>query len=714
MKKIFICLFGMVALCGMALTDAPELLAEDEFTLEEVTVTAQKREQNLQKVPMAIDTISGYELTEMGKVDLEDALASLPSVIVQRMGNRLNVSIRGVDNDYSPDVSNSMVAVTYDGIYSSVAGIDASGLYDSSRIEVLNGPQGTLYSRASTGGVVNIVSNNPVNEFEASGTVEVGNYNLLNTQGMVNVPVNDNLYFRTAFASQFRDGYMNNGTNDNDTKSARVKIKYDPNEDLSVILAVDLVRMGGKGEGENSPFAVAATMFEDDQPDDPWVSTMDGKDFSVDREIAKYYAEVNWDLGFGDLTLLPAVTKMDQELYTGVLYAPFGSDETPVETFTRAIGWQDEVSAEARISSPEDSFIEWLGGVYYYTRDYRYISYEHDGSVNTRKYENPSLAVFANMTYPIADSFRLNLGGRWTRDEQDAITLTEPTPPWLPPDMLLPIIRDTKFFDYKIGIEYDLTDQSMLWADFSTGHRAGQRDWPDETLYAYQLGVKNRFLDNRLQANLSSYYYSYKDFQVQAPTRQYTYTVDGEEYTTMDRGDGSGGEATIAGFELATSYILTQRDRIDFTAAYQYSDVSELTFTYDFNPPVDVSGGRLNNSPEFTLYGSYERSFPMPNGGEISARIDSRYRTETTVMMNAIYNADILRIPEGMSVEKVNTEPAHHISNASIKYSDPGGKWTLNAYVKNIENYAEKKNLLNNALRLGPPRTYGLVLSVKY
>jgi hypothetical protein len=83
-------------------------------------------------------------------------------------------------------------------------------------------------------------------------------------------------------------------------------------------------------------------------------------------------------------------------------------------------------------------------------------------------------------------------------------------------------------------------------------------------------------------------------------------------------------------------------------------------------------------------------------------------------MMNAIYNADILRIPEGMSVEKVNTEPAHHISNASIKYSDPGGKWTLNAYVKNIENYAEKKNLLNNALRLGPPRTYGLVLSVKY
>jgi iron complex outermembrane receptor protein len=277
-----------------------------------------------------------------------------------------------------------------------------------------------------------------------------------------------------------------------------------------------------------------------------------------------------------------------------------------------------------------------------------------------------------------------------------------------------PIIRDEKFFDYKIGFEYDLAENSMLWADYSTGHRMSGRDWPNEELNAYQLGVKNRFMDNRLQANLSSYYYSYENFRVNAPMRTYTYTIDGETYTSMDRGDGSGGEATIAGFELASSYVLTENDRFDFTAAYQYSDVSALTFIYDYNPPVDVSGGRLNNSPEFTLYGSYQRTFPLANGGNITARVNSRYQTETTVMMNAIYNESILSVPEGMSVEKVNTEPAHHISGASLKYSEPNGKWSLNAYIKNIEDYAEKKNLLNGALRLGPPRTYGLVLSVKY
>jgi iron complex outermembrane receptor protein len=384
------------------------------------------------------------------------------------------------------------------------------------------------------------------------------------------------------------------------------------------------------------------------------------------------------------------------------------------DTYTHAFGYQDEVSGEVRLASHDDSFIEWLAGVYYYNREYEYISYETDGSTNTRQYENPSTAVFANLTYPISDTLRLNLGGRYTKDEQDSITVFSPLPEGFPESLLAPEITESNFFDYKIGIEYDLAENSMLWMDFSTGHRAGMRRWPDETLYAYQLGVKNRFMENRMQLNLSSYYYSYENFQVNAPMREYIYILDGVEYSTPDMGDGSGGEATMAGFELATSYILTEKDRIDFTAAYQYSDVSDLTFTYDYNPPVDVSGGRLNNSPEFTLFGSYQRSFPLANGGDITARIESRYRTETTVMMNAIYNEGLLSVPEGMSVEKVNTEPAHSISNASVKYSSPSGKWSLNAYVKNIEDYAEKKNLLNGAMRIGPPMTYGLVLSVKY
>jgi len=277
-----------------------------------------------------------------------------------------------------------------------------------------------------------------------------------------------------------------------------------------------------------------------------------------------------------------------------------------------------------------------------------------------------------------------------------------------------PMITKTNFFDYKVGLEYDLAENSMLWTDYSTGHRAGMRGWPDETLNAYQLGVKNRFMDNRLQLNASSYYYAYLDYQVMAPMREYTYYVDGEEFTTMDRGDGSGGEATIYGIELATSYILTPKDRIDFTAAYQNAEVSALTFTYEYSDPMDVSGGKLNNSPDFTIFGSYQHEFPLSNGGSVTARIESRYQTETTIMMNAIYNESILRIPEGMSVEKVNTEPDHSISNASLKFNAPSGIWSLNGYIKNIENHAVKKNLLNNAMRIGPPRTYGVVLTVQF
>jgi iron complex outermembrane receptor protein len=230
------------------------------------------------------------------------------------------------------------------------------------------------------------------------------------------------------------------------------------------------------------------------------------------------------------------------------------------------------------------------------------------------------------------------------------------------------------------------------------------------------VGSKNRFLDDRLQLNLSTYYYSYENYEVRAPMLEYYYIDDeGEEQVLMDRGSGSGGEATIIGFELATSYLPTARDRFDLNVAYQNGEVSALTFIYDYNPPMDFAGGKLNNSPEFTVFGSYQHEFLLSSGGTVTARAEARYQTESFVMMNAIYNPDMLRnVPPGMDVAGINTNPAHAVTNASVRYSAPGGKWSLNAYIKNIENHAEKKNLLNNALRIGPPRTFGIVWSFQY
>ena len=711
MKKVLTLIFMTTVGLGLALGDVPVISAQEgdseEFTLEEITVTAQKREEDLQKVPIAMDTISGYELTEMGMTNLEEALANLPSVIVQRMGGRLNISIRGLDNDYSPDVTNSMVATTYDGSYSSVAGIDASGLYDTSRIEVLAGPQGTLYSRASTGGVINIVSNNPTDEFETSGSIEYGSYSMLNAQGVLNVPLNDKFSLRTAFTSQIRDGYISsNGTDDNDLKAARMKLKYDPSDNATYIFGTEYIRQGGKGSGEFSAFAIGVDFFEDQPPDnDAWIQTgVPANYFDINRKIFKVYLDATWDLGIGELAFLPNITRMKQEVYYGIM------NRSGTLTFSHALAHQHELSGELRLSSHADSFMEWMAGAYYYTRRYKYKTWETDGSDNERWYENPDMALFANAKYPVSDNFRLTLGARASRDIQTTHVIFNEDPPHTD-------YYDTEsdFFNYKIGLEYDLAENSMLWADHSTGSRAGMRGWEDETVDSFQLGVKNRFLNDRLQFNVTTYYYDYKNFELRGPALEYIYyDSDGVEQTAMDMANGKGASANYAGIDLSSSYLLTERDRFDLNVSYMKATTSAATLVYDYYDPVDVSGGDMNNTPEYTVFAAYQHEFPLSGGGAIIPRFETRYQTETFILQDAILNESQLRIPEGMDPAKVNYQEAHNISNISIRYRDASGKWSLNGYVKNIENVAVKKNINNNALKIGPPRTWGVVLSMQY
>jgi len=155
--------------------------ADDEFTLEEITVTAQKREENQQKVPIAMETISGETIKELGKTDIDQILSTVSSVIVNKAADGMRVTLRGMSNDNSMfqgrQVSTPTVAVNMDGAYTnrSAAG---DNLFDIERVEVLYGPQSTLYSTASPGGVVNVVTANPkLDNFEASATLEGGNYN---------------------------------------------------------------------------------------------------------------------------------------------------------------------------------------------------------------------------------------------------------------------------------------------------------------------------------------------------------------------------------------------------------------------------------------------------------------------------------------------------------------------------------------------------------
>jgi iron complex outermembrane recepter protein len=699
--------------------------SNEEFTLEEITVTAQKRAENSQKVAIQMDVISGANLTEQGVTTLAQALSGVADAFVQDAAKDFIVVIRGMTNNNMPGDSVNQVALSVDGSYSNNFMTGQSGFYDMQRVEVLSGPQGTLYSRNTSGGIVNMISNNPSTEaVSGSATLGIGNYSQLNAQAMINVPLYDKLAFRAAFNVTAHDGYLSNGTADDDTKSMRLKLGYTPSDKLSTVLTYEYTKIGGI-----SKYGFVVPFEDEDDVKDPWTSTIPGSVYRADRMSNRYILNMNLSTPIGEVTLLPSIStyqehnRQQDPLKVGRNGLPILGGGQPGAGTT--LGWrsqirnhkQDETSIELRIASPEDFFIKYVLGVYYYkmkwnnayTKDRTELQgltwpFVESWSIQ----ENPSKSAFGNITVPVSDTFRVTGGGRYTNDKESrhgydstggftGNVFYSKTGPF-----------ENSHFDYKIGAEYDLNAQSMLWADFSTGYKMGFQGRPAQTLKAYQVGEKGRFFGQRLQLNATAFYYDYKNFQINAGTKDF----NGIEYS------GSGmAKAELYGLDLSTKYILTMQDDISLSVAYLHSSIANATVIYSnmmtgesLDPVIMTSNlPKLNGSPEFSITGSYAHIFNLSSGGNITANINPRYVTDKTLQFQPSAVA-------GLDVNKLNTEPAHLMLDASLTFYNADGKWNINGYMKNITNHAEKTGFYMGVdfLQIGSPRTYGATVSVKF
>lgn len=710
MKKVF---FGIIKLAFgfvFILNNIPSVMAQEssdyEFTLEEITVTAEKREENMQKVPIFMNVVEGDKLSITGRNTLDEVLESISTVLVTQFTTEMLVSIRGMDKDSVSHGAPAMVAIVVDGVYTNTLGSGFSGMFDVSRVEVLSGPQSTLYGRNAAGGVVHLVSNDPsIENFDASGSIEFGNYDKHAVQAMLNIPISDKSAFRSAVSYSDRRGFNSDGTDDDNTMSSRLKYLYSFNEDLSVKIQGVFTRQKGKGQGDGIiPFET------EDDVDDPWTGRWDSNIYYIDRNFKQYTLTVDWKTPIGQLTVIPSAEKAEN--WTGRAETIDEGDEV-VGIQRNAQDLEEEKSFEARLASPVDSFLEWMVGVYWYDLFWDQSSISSDRYVTMQR-GTKQKATFANFTYPVSDRFRLNPGVRYTVD--DAMALTQ----HVNKETLLPIYpmyddeekhRETNHFDYKMTIEYDLKENSMLWVDYSTGYKAApvHQDPPyyDQELKSYQLGINNRFLNNSLQLNATAWYYDYQNFQLSVS----------EEYVDPDTGiietdTGTGtSNAVLYGLDLDGSYRITGKDTIKVAYSYLHSAIDNTTIVFEYLPESDEYNGlTLNNSPEHTFVASYSHRFDLSNGGSFLATLDTRYATET--FLNATQAVED-------PTDEYNTQPTYHMSNASLNYASPTGKWDINAYVKNIENLA-RKNGINHTrydsagMRLDPPRTYGVVLSVRY
>lgn len=768
---------GLILFMGDLVQVFAQETMSEEFTLEEITVTAQKREENQQKVPITMEVITGETMKELGYNNLDEILSFVGNAVINKSSDGYRVALRGVTDDFGVfnglTTSTPTVAISTDDVYST-RNDRGNALYDIDRMEVLYGPQSTLYANTAPGGIVRVITSAPkTDKYEVSGSVEYGNYNYLRTEGSMNAPINSKMALRAAFSTSARDGYISNGGDDEDTKSARLKTLFQASEDLSFVLTGEYTIQGGHG------FTGVNEFIDQDDVDDPWTSD-DELEAAKSSKQKGVNVNVTWDTVVGTLTMLPSFSKTTS--------SESGEDMMSGEIKHTAFT-QTEKSAELRMTSASDFFIKWIAGLSYFKSDNNRKS-STEGSVEKEYsgYWDETKAVYANITYPVLDTFRITAGGRknWAKMTTHNETLNSSTSQVFGPpqpnltvtenddgtyDLISDNIQEYPNTDYKFGVEYDLNEDSMLYADVSTSYRFQGQTMPDadgnypppEEMVAYTLGAKNRFFGNKLQVNVSAYWYDYKNKFASGNPTWFIYMWEDDErilnavdpdtgealnYSFVDNngdvqlgidlnGDGDlnnadnpgdRGQSSLAdavrakwgdyrsrGIDLQSSWIITSKDKLDFSYSYADNVWTDLYYKYVYNwiyPDVDLSGVMNVNSPKHTIVLTYNRNFPLTNGGAITARIDTRYQTEYVISFK---KAD----------SPWRDQEAYHTTGLSLIYANPDGKWTLTGYVKNLEDYAVKRSIFGQGedaenqkmiyeMMIGSPRTYGAVFSVKF
>jgi iron complex outermembrane recepter protein len=770
----FVVIVGLMFVFGGAFPLCAQETKSDEFTLEEITVTAQKRVENQQKVAIPMEVIAGDQLAASGKTNVDEILANISTVMINNAPDGMRVSVRGLQDDNSTfhdmHVSTPAVAINIDGAFNSSSSA-GQNLFDLERVEILMGPQSTMYASTSPGGIVNVVTAAPkTDRYSASASMEYASFSTIKAQAMVNAPiVTDKLAMRLAANLQKHDSYYAGDTaNIENTKSARLKTLFQPNDKFSTTVSLNYSKkvnggmMGGQVKAFDTQDGYWYTQngvdngpwYKQSKVTNPWTlqpasggapggppGAPEGSN-NGGQTTKGITAEINWDTGIGSLSVVPQYSKTSSD--------DQGTYESTNDLLTYIVTRKQsetQKGIEARLSSEKDFLFQWILGVNYY----KDISLE--GSTYTEAAAEPGSrdarqdthAFFGNITYPFTDKFRGTAGYRRSWDKSSMVEL---------PAMVGNGISGQNYSnpDYKLGVEYDVASNSMVYGTYATSYRVnamavaqGGRSVPPEKLKSYTVGAKNRFLQNRLQLNAAAYYYDYTDKDarvvndgrpgqgVQIPVAEIVdpngnpIDINGDNFaqTYIQGGPNStdpwsqqhGAFRTI-GADVTADWVLTSKDRVNLSISYLNAKWTDLTLHYYWkraaaygggnfwpNDGKDFSGMTNTVSPTWTITGSYEHNFELGSYGMLVPHIDFTHKTSYVLDLQAI------NYP-------LNYQEPYFIVNGNVTFTSASGTWSLNAYVKNATNYAVKNFWQNMSgtytMGISDPRVYGGVLSVKF
>jgi iron complex outermembrane receptor protein len=691
-----------------------------EEGLQDIVVTAEKRPSMAQKTAIALTVVDAATLKANGVGNVRDLTTLAPSVSYAQVNGSPIIGIRGVS---SRTTSDPAVATSLDGFYTQVAnGLNAT-VFDLERVEVLRGPQGTLLGRNATGGAINFITAKPTDSFAASLSGEIGNYDMFNTSGMVNLPVTDGLQVRAAFQTRDRDGFRSNPVgkagDDEHSKAARLSVAFQPTDRLTGLVTFEYSKLDNVGPvTQGVALAYTSTGAISTAKPDPG----DGKTVSVpagayeNSETFGTRWNVGYDLGFAQFTYLGGYRHLDYSRLSalGGLYGSVSQNLSQIAKET-ASTWNHEI----RLNSASGGRLFWQVGAFHlnetldtYTTlsDFRNSNTLLEGRTDLYIYDYPgdktrSTAVFGQASYEIIDNVKVEGGARYTWDKKsrDGLATLAGIGTYLSSGTVVQTQspQDVRYKSdqatYHAAVSWQFTPQNMVYAKFDTGYKAGgfneTNSFDPETVGAYEIGTKNRFLGNRLQVNFDIYHYNYKNQQV----TQYVPFAATNSIVNA-------GKSRYWGAELDVVASVTPVDQVNFYAAFNDAKYTDFA-TAVGSTNLQLAGNKPPQAPRWSFNAGYQHDFNV-FGGTLRLRAQTHYESSSYF---TVYNYDY------------DKQDAYHRSDLIASFTPASDKWTIEGYVRNLEDetvlaYAQTASSTYRSYRYlyQAPRTYGARLTVNW
>ncbi len=685
---------------------------------QDIVVTAQKRSQRLQDVPITISVIGAQEI-EQARVDqLVDVANRTPGLNFDAFPTtQPRPAIRGIGSSDRGAAGDPSTAVYIDDVYYGRPAAVAFDAFDVARIEVLKGPQGTLWGKNVVGGLIHIVNARPaIGDVDWSVQGTIGSYFRTDAAGFVNLPIGDHSALRVSASSRNRDGFAKNtfigGRTDNEhTSSGRVQYLVEPTTRLSLILGADYTRDRLAGSNRHTlgvdPSSPQRAVWQNAIDTDPETTRQDTNGYQ-DRD--SYGVRLGADYEAEPFT----VTSISSYRWLRYHVLEDADGGNPTTNRINARGGQDENtefwSQELRLAAPSSSKIKWVVGGYYFHGDTKRIdtlivdlppfpsnSFAALDRFDQRAVTN-SYAAFGDVTVPLLDRLNVFGGIRYSRDEKRYDLSTVNSLVLLRSAARYTINAEDQWsrVTYRAGADLRITRDVLLYGLTSTGFKSGGfQDTPSTALSArtpfspenatnYEVGIKATLFDRKLVFNPAAFWIDYDDLQV----RQ---TIGLDTFTS------NAGSARIKGAELTMS--AGPFSGFNLGATYAFTDAR---FRQLVDRGVDYSGNRLTRSPRNKVTVSPSYRYELPSGITVTAAADYQYES---------------KIYDDFNNSPVTVREPKNLFDARLIVAGAGNKWDLSLWGKNLTNetYIVHQFLLlgGRFATYGPLRTVGATVTFR-